>query len=360
MNKSTSVYLDAVRFFASFIVFVGHVSGQRLTGGLLWQVGGLGPEAVDVFFVLSGFVIYYVADTREQTPVSYFVSRAARIYSVAIPALIITFLLDAIGRSISPSMYSASWHYVWDERWLQVIMALSFTNQLWWNNLPPGSDFPYWSLGFEVWYYILFGLALFFRSKTRLILLIICILCMGPKVTALLPLWLSGCAAYLIAKRKLVKPSIGVALFILSIAVWIVYEIYVWHYGRAIHDNWLGRPPLVQDYIIGSLFFINLVGFVAFSDKLTILMLEVEKPVRWLAGATLTLYLFHMPLAQFLASTLPWPSSSWETRLAVYIGVPIMVFIIANYTERKKKTWHNAIDWLVCFVKTKILRCADE
>lgn len=119
------------------------------------------------FFVLSGFVIAYVADTREQTAKQYFISRAARIYSVAIPALIITFLLDAVGRSVNPPLYNPSWHYVWDGRWLQFLQAITFTNQLWFNNLPPGSDFPYWSLGYEVWYYIIFGAVLFLSKRWR-------------------------------------------------------------------------------------------------------------------------------------------------------------------------------------------------
>lgn len=95
MNKPTSIYLDLVRFTAAVTVFFGHVSGSRLTGGLFWQMGPYGPEAVDVFFVLSGFVIAYVYDTREHSLTDYAVSRFARIYSVAIPALIVTFILDA-------------------------------------------------------------------------------------------------------------------------------------------------------------------------------------------------------------------------------------------------------------------------
>jgi peptidoglycan/LPS O-acetylase OafA/YrhL len=59
-------------------------------------LGGLGAEAVDVFFVLSGFVIGYATDSRERTPLTYAINRLARIYSVAIPALAATFILDGI------------------------------------------------------------------------------------------------------------------------------------------------------------------------------------------------------------------------------------------------------------------------
>ncbi|MGC9272004.1 acyltransferase family protein, partial [Acidiphilium sp.] len=161
MNKETSIYLDAVRFTAALAVFFDHISGSRFTGGLFWQMGPYGPEAVDVFFVLSGFVIAYVYDTRENTPMRYAVSRFARIYSVALPALIATFILDDIGRKARPGIYEAYWGYQWHGRLSQLIHAISFTNQIWFNQVQPGSNFPYWSLGFEVWYYVIFAVAVF-------------------------------------------------------------------------------------------------------------------------------------------------------------------------------------------------------
>ena len=121
MNKEMSIYLDAVRFTAAMSVFFCHISGSRFTGGLFWQMGPYGVEAVDVFFVLSGFVIAYTYDTRERTLLRYATSRFARIYSVAIPALTATFILDAIGRVSRPHLYNASWHYVWHGRMSQLL-----------------------------------------------------------------------------------------------------------------------------------------------------------------------------------------------------------------------------------------------
>ncbi|MGH7072336.1 MAG: acyltransferase family protein [Acetobacteraceae bacterium] len=112
MTREVSLYLDLLRFLAALTVFLGHVSGSRFTGGFLWQFGPYMGEAVTVFFVLSGFVIGYTTDRREKSAYSYAVARAARIYSVALPALVVTFTLDAIGRSIRPDLYSQSWGYV--------------------------------------------------------------------------------------------------------------------------------------------------------------------------------------------------------------------------------------------------------
>lgn len=130
MDRGTSLWLDAVRFTAAFAVFVGHISGQRFTAGVLWQAGPYGPEAVYVFFVLSGFVIAYVTDQREKEPLVYAASRFGRIASVAMPALVVTFALDAVGRAVQPALYNAAWGYLWDGRWWQFAAALTFTNQL--------------------------------------------------------------------------------------------------------------------------------------------------------------------------------------------------------------------------------------
>jgi peptidoglycan/LPS O-acetylase OafA/YrhL len=131
LTKETSLYLDVLRFVAAMVVFLGHVSGSRFTGGLLWQLGPFSGEAITVFFARSGFAIGYVTDHRERTATSYVVAEAARIYSVALPALLITSTLDAIGRSIRPELYTASWGYEADGRIWQFLSGLFFVKQVW-------------------------------------------------------------------------------------------------------------------------------------------------------------------------------------------------------------------------------------
>ena len=72
---------------------------------MLWRLGNLGNDAVMVFFVLSGFVIAYVADKKERTPRDYFVSRFARLYSVVVPALLLTAIADFLGSHIDYNVY---------------------------------------------------------------------------------------------------------------------------------------------------------------------------------------------------------------------------------------------------------------
>src|ERR1700756_3943754 len=108
MTNELSLYLDALRFGAAFAVFVSHYSTGRISGGLFWQFDG-GRTAVLVFFVLSGFVIAWVSDTRERTLEEYGLSRGARLYSVVITAFVLTAWLESAGKAIDPRLYGPQW-----------------------------------------------------------------------------------------------------------------------------------------------------------------------------------------------------------------------------------------------------------
>jgi len=75
MTQALSLYLDALRFGAALTVFLGHYAGGRHSGGLFWQMIPYGRVAVLAFFVLSGFVITWVTETKEQTIEEYGLSR---------------------------------------------------------------------------------------------------------------------------------------------------------------------------------------------------------------------------------------------------------------------------------------------
>ena len=117
-----------------------------------------GVQAVDVFFVLSGFVIAHVCATREHDLRDYVISRTARIYSVAIPALILTAIVDAIGIRENAATYQGPFQAFSPGL---IIRSVFFIGEQWNAHRFPGSNGPYWSLGFEVWYYATFGAFLF-------------------------------------------------------------------------------------------------------------------------------------------------------------------------------------------------------
>src|SRR4051812_41117477 len=106
MTLSTSALLDSLRITASLTVFVGHCA-------LFWNPNGslkfttMGHGVVIVFFVISGYVITCSTLTKNHDCRQFAVARLARLYSVVLPALFLTFLLKNIGAFINPCFYAS-------------------------------------------------------------------------------------------------------------------------------------------------------------------------------------------------------------------------------------------------------------
>jgi peptidoglycan/LPS O-acetylase OafA/YrhL len=337
VKRELSIYLDLVRFLAAMVVFLGHVSGARFTGGFLWQLDPLMDTAVVVFFVLSGYVIAFATDAKEGTPYRYFSSRAARIYSVAAPAIVVTAVLDPIGSRINPIMYTTAWGYDPAHSWSQALSLLTFTNEIWSHDIVFGSLLPYWSLGFEVWYYLLFGLALFFKGWKRIAFLVAATALSGPKIIVLFPLWLAGVLAYHFGKRDFINRSAGYAI-LFACAIEAIAAVLALRSG-------LVPSLLARRYLEGSVFVFSILGIQAIGADLSWLN-AIRKPVRYFAGMTFSLYLIHLPVAQFLAATAKLPPSSWAARALIIGGTFAIVLLISHVTERRKDLWHRAIDCL--------------
>jgi peptidoglycan/LPS O-acetylase OafA/YrhL len=339
MNTATSLYLDIVRFLAALIVMVSHASDRRIAGGFLWQFQPYGDEAVTVFFVLSGFVIAHSTATRETTMRDYAIARVSRIYSVVLPALVLTAIADAIGRSVSPELYSPAIDIRSDAD--HFIASALFVNELWGLKLEPGSDFPFWSIGYEVWYYVMFAVLTFCSGQRRIVLVLAVTAVVGPGILAMWPLWLLGVWAY---RRAPLSRRKGIALLGVSFVAWVAYEAVAWRFGRPhLPIPFLKRPPLLQDYIVGVCFTGSLIGFRSAMEGVQIR--HQWRPVRWLAGATFSLYLFHVPLLWLLAAANPWAPTNWSGRAFVMGGTLLLVFALAEVTERRKAVWRRLVSW---------------
>lgn len=69
----------------------------------------------------------------------------------------------------------------------------------------------------------------------------------------------------------------------------------------------------------------------------------VEKPIRWLAGGTFALYLFHQPILICMSAIIPreYGSRSWG---AAVIGATLgLVYFFAELSERRKSFWRKTI-----------------
>jgi peptidoglycan/LPS O-acetylase OafA/YrhL len=367
MNRTLSIYLDVVRFTAALVVFLGHAARGPAGGGtegFLWQFSILDIDAVTIFFVLSGFVITHVVRTSERSPRHFFTNRAARIYSVAVPAIILTAVLDYVGSVISPSYpWYSNLHPQLLPTWLP--FALAFINDIWGTYVPIGTNTPYWSLCFEVWYYVLFGCALFAPWRWAIFSCIMIAVFLGPGIIILFPVWLAGGATYRIIERiSRTRERVGWCLLLGSTMLLVAFfhllisgkdiglVFYKFVSGKNItfeQANYIffGQGDWPRRYIVCVLFILNLVGFRLVGDRFATFLHWFENPIRWVAGMTFSLYLYHFPLLTFLAVVLPGTPSGILRRVGM-ICIPLLVIAgIAQITERKKSAWRWGIDAVI-------------
>ncbi len=346
LPRGVSLALDAIRFAAAFIVFASHLAWRFFGGGVLGPLEPYGGQAVVVFFVLSGFVIGHVAASAEPTWRDFAAARLARLWSVALPALALTFLLDAIGRAADPARYHAMVQYVWDGRWHQALSGAFFLDETWGRETAIGTALPYWSLGYEAWYYAIFALAWYPRGAWRW-LAVVAAVAAGPRIMAMAPLWALGLLLYhatgsLQPKRVLALPIAGA-----GVLIWCGWVALAGPDARvAMLGAWFDRPTLAQDYVVAIAFALVLLGIVAGTREVERALAPLAGPIRYLAGATFSLYLVHVPLMMFLLSVLPWRATDLRTRLLLLVAVPVAALAFAAVTERRKHAWRRAITGL--------------
>ncbi|HSY60942.1 MAG TPA: acyltransferase family protein, partial [Cytophaga sp.] len=89
MNPFFSVYLNTWRLLAATAVFIFHFASIFNQDPF-----DIGHPAVVVFFVISGFVIAYTTSNKSKGYKQYSIDRISRLYSVIVPALLITFAIN--------------------------------------------------------------------------------------------------------------------------------------------------------------------------------------------------------------------------------------------------------------------------
>jgi exopolysaccharide production protein ExoZ len=153
MQKLYSIqYLRAVGALA--VVFF-HAGGLRY--GNTFEIGAAG---VDIFFVISGFVMWSTTSTREQSPAEFMTRRLVRIAPMY---WILTLALVIAGLTVPhafPKLKIDALHTVAS---LLFIPARSPVNGELWPVLVQG-----WTLNYEMFFYVIFALVLLLPKKARL------------------------------------------------------------------------------------------------------------------------------------------------------------------------------------------------
>ncbi|WP_426194703.1 acyltransferase family protein [Massilia sp. DWR3-1-1] len=341
IDNGMSVYLDLLRFLAAVAVVLSHV--WRLIFPdfpLPWP----GHAAVIVFFVISGYVIAFATDRPGQTAGRYALYRAVRILSVTIPALLLavciaplsgTFQIPLAGQIPFPA--SEFWRATW-------MNMLFLGESSWFGRILPPFNPPYWSLSYEVWYYVIFGAWVFSPARWRLAVVLLSIVFAGLKIALLLPVWLLGVAAY--RYRIRLGQDTALRLFILTALFAFAFYWFDWsvlirsllqHAAPAFMGSLHGSDQFLGDYILGSIVAVNFVAAASMGSYFSGLI-RTQKSVRKLASFTLSSYLMHMPLTVLL-----WNGLGVHGSVAYVVLLVCGIIVVGSFTERK----HRAIrHWL--------------
>ena len=341
MNRPFSVYLDLVRFVAALLVYVWHSNQRFLTESIL-PASGYGHSAVIVFFVLSGFVIAFITDTKESTLADYSASRISRVFSVAVPAIVLTLLLDSAGRMLYPAIYD----YPYDQFLTRIAGSLLMANEVWFISITSFSNVPYWSICYEWWYYVTFAMVMFMPRRWGLPVAAATMLAIGPKLIFLAPVWWTGVLLY--RWRRLQNLSLGASwVMVITSVVGIILFHHFELMGAA--EGWLEKmigqdmvhsltfsKRVFADFLLAFLVFINFAGMRNVAAANGALLSALASPVRFFANYTFTLYLLHQPLLLFWASVIRGdPRAPWY-----WSGVTLLTLLsigaVGFFTESRR------------------------
>lgn len=347
MKKEFSLYLDLVRFFAAILVVLYHSANIYNPGGLFFQ---LGHEAVIIFFVLSGYVIAFVSDTKEKTLKEYTASRASRLYSVALPAVILTFLLDKIGTAVSPEAYGDGYTAL-DYSFLRAIIGLVFINEFW-TSIQIFSNVPYWSLSYEAWYYISFASLTYIDGKKRWVFLSLILILVGPKIIFLMPIWWIGVYIYR-SKRlylssiqaicALLTSTIGIILFLyfdLSQAGWDILKEQI---GSEAHKQLAFSRNVLSDYLLAILVATHFVAIRTLAPLFLTKLKVFSRPIRYFSAFTFAIYLFHQPILLFYKSIFSYEKITPGGYSLILLCTLISIWVLGHYTELKRPVYKRII-----------------
>ena len=316
-----SLYLELLRLLAATEVVLFHINGFALLGGHRAAWNAFGHEAVVVFFVLSGFVIAFAAETREQTVRAYAISRLTRIYSVALPCLLFTLVFDRAGIALLPQLYDG---LITDGSALvRLVLGGLFLNESWTLSAQMFSNTPYWSIAYEFWYYAVFAGLFYLRGVTRIAVTALACLLAGYKILLLFPIWALGWGVYGWTRTRTLAPLLGLLLFVQPAVVLWADDHFSWtrqsgEWLAALigQEHWrIGLSwsrYVLTDTLLGLSMAAHFIGAAALSPWLERGLRPFAAPVKWLTARSFTLYLLHQP-AMLLAGA-----------VLIRLGVPLL------------------------------------
>lgn len=346
LSGPMSSLVDLVRIVAAVAVVIYHSLGVHFHSGQPY-VGPLGSHyAVVVFFVVSGLAVATGAG-RASGLGDYALARASRIVPVALLAMalgVAAFLLRGPVTVVEP--YRGHEALTWQS----VVHPLLFMTESASGQLPVWNA-PWWSLSYEIWYYALFGAALFLKGSRRALWLIALAWLAGPQILLLLPVWLMGVALAHWPRLVRLGRRQGAALLVAGLALFLI--------ARSVDMAalaWVERHtpiPLVNSQnvigntLVGLAVALGLAGARPLLPLLARPIALAAPALRWGAGMTFTAYLTHQPLIAFACSWGLVAPAGPVGAVAALAGVLAVCALLAHFCERRSPDVRRAVQtWL--------------
>lgn len=351
MNRQLSLYLDVFRFIAAALVFLSHL--PHFVDGYFWQLAGFGHEAVVFFFVLSGFVIAFVCTEKQESAFDYVINRTVRIYSVAVPAILLTFMTYAFIQAYNPASI-ADLQPTFSGMGQTLFSALTFTNQSW-TETRILIDMPYWSMGYEVLYYLFFGVMFYVTGWRRWFYLLPILLLMGFSILLYLPVWLAGVWCFRMKDRLQITLPVAVIGFCFSVIAIAVGSTDAWEHSfnltASIAAQWMQQGLILetaQHFFTDYFLTVCIVVHILCANKICKsvdfnLSARVQRWIREISAHTFSLYLLHMPLLYLVMAVFPAKEHLAAAIVAAVLLVPMVIWFISRHIESARATQRN---WL--------------
>jgi peptidoglycan/LPS O-acetylase OafA/YrhL len=305
---------------------------------------GFGHQAVIIFFILSGFLIggSIIENLNHFKFKDYLINRLSRLWTVLVPCLVLTFLIDLILQNYAPEILNGNYRTVlnsgpelslFDNSLLTFFGNIFFLQNIFVKTY--GTLDPVWSLANEFWYYILFPLLLGFlgfleRYKNIsfriffLLLFFIIITLLPRSILNYSLLWLLGCVVYLISKT--IKFQQFKFQFFLSLFLFLIVTTKT-RFGLIILSNF------IDDLILGVFFsyFLLLTTKLNLKKK-SFLHYLYNKIFFKLSNISYTLYLMHFPIVLLIFKFfLDYEKKNFDSLNLLYYLLFLLNIILFSY-----------------------------
>jgi peptidoglycan/LPS O-acetylase OafA/YrhL len=308
-------------------------------------------HAVILFFVISGFSVAFSADKVDSNPSQFIAARLSRVFSVAVPAILITVLVDVASKSFNPQA-SDLWQL---NRWFAYLLfALSFSGELWFTSIHPFSNVPFWSLNYELYYYLFFATLLIRAQTVRIVSATIVLLAIGPKILLLLPCWLCGVGLYQWIRYQANHQATKSTGLVGTLLPWVLFVAIYALIGATGFEQWANATTtpyhsalryskgFIHDIFLASTFTACLLLYWRWGASASSKTYWLATAIYKLAPLTFAVYALHYPLLKFIAES-PNKSSSIFINVLLVLLVFSISAAIGLLLEPTRKIWQRFI-----------------